>query len=51
MTCTAGSLPTPTQKGEENYELAWNFCSGNLNPKYHSYRDANAKDVDRLYNE
>ncbi|KAJ9526435.1 hypothetical protein QJQ45_009919 [Haematococcus lacustris] len=39
----------PVKKGEENYGLAWDFCTGNLNPKFHSYREADTRDVARLF--
>eukprot|EP00200_Dunaliella_tertiolecta_P007310 CAMPEP_0202383068 /NCGR_PEP_ID=MMETSP1127-20130417/46970_1 /ASSEMBLY_ACC=CAM_ASM_000462 /TAXON_ID=3047 /ORGANISM="Dunaliella tertiolecta, Strain CCMP1320" /LENGTH=208 /DNA_ID=CAMNT_0048982443 /DNA_START=883 /DNA_END=1506 /DNA_ORIENTATION=+ len=39
----------PVQRGEENYDTAMDFCAGNLNPKYHRYKDVNPKEVRELY--
>jgi hypothetical protein len=45
----AGPLLAHSQPGSDNYALAHEFVSGNLNPKYHRFRDANGKDVTRIY--
>jgi hypothetical protein len=37
------------QKGEENYNTSLDFCCGNINPKYHRFKDANPKEVRDLY--
>jgi len=37
------------QVGEDNYETAMEFCAGNLNPKYHRYKDVNPREVRELY--
>ncbi|KAF5842046.1 Spc98 family-domain-containing protein [Dunaliella salina] len=41
----------PVKRGEENYDTAMEFCAGNLNPKYHRYKDVNPKEVQELYSE
>lgn len=42
---------TSLQEGEENFGIAWEFVSGNLNPKFHSYKEPAPKDVERLFEE
>lgn len=37
------------QEDEENYAIAFDFCSSNLNPKYHSFLDADPKAMADLY--
>jgi hypothetical protein len=35
---------------EENWELAWQFCTSNLDNRYHSYPDVREKEVVATYN-